>query len=351
MNILALGASGILALTGCSDAAYAESVMQVYMSPTGSDMNDGLTIDTPVLTFTRVQDVLEENNPDTDVEVRIKQGVYVDGQTSWTFFVAGHTISFMPVDYEYGMTATEFAGRPIFRSDGTPGWWVYAQLPSGHPGGVTGLRFYYLQVELYQAGGLLIHGRYKTEDGLLVPATLGANGNTVYGMYFRKLGSKYSASIGYGYAGLDLINSSDNLVRANHFLNLENNPPYGSYIHGVYLAHGSSRNQVINNRFLSVSADAVRIRNGSSDNEITGNSFEKVGNQAYVIDWFCDGTCVSGGSVQECGGYDNQIHDNNLISSYTGSTVPVYLLVPPGMTYHGPCTGAIGDRLTAWNNT
>lgn len=77
-------------------------------------------------------------------------------------------------------------------------------------------------MEGYSTGGLNINGGVKTNSlGVRVPATAGANRNTVYGVVFQKLGSKHS-SAGYGYGGVDLVNSSDNFIRNNHFLYNEN---------------------------------------------------------------------------------------------------------------------------------
>jgi hypothetical protein len=285
-------------------------------------------------------------DPTTDVEVRIAQGTYVAGQTTWTTFLDGHMITFLPVDYVIGGPAPT---RPVFRSDGSDSWWLRAQLSSTDPGRTTGLRFYYLRVEKYHEGGLMINGRYETVNGHRVPGSTGANGNTIYGMYFYQLGSKYTTLAGYGFAALDLVNSSDNLIRNSHFINVENEDPYGNYIHGVYLAHGSSNNQITGNRFQVVSGDAVRIRNRSSDNEITGNTMDRVARTAYVVDWFCDGDCVTSTNPQECAGQGNKFHGNDLVSGYLGSSHPASLLVPTGQRHTGPgCPALTADRLMTY---
>lgn len=320
-----------------------DTPLQIYLSPTGVDSNDGLTPNTPVLTLEAAESIIQVLNPDSDVEIRIKQGTYTAGQTTWNTFLDGHTISFMPVDFQVGMGEADIAGRPVFRPLGAPEWWLYAQLPQGHPGGTTGLRFYYLRVENYQ-NGLMIHGRYTTnENGLRIPATDGANGNQIRGMYFYHLGSLHTGSPSYGVAALDLVNSSDNYVRANQFLYLENGTPNQSHIHAVYMAHGSSNNIVINNKFRYISADAVRIRNQSNGNEVTGNTFDHTGQHAHLVDWFCDGDCVTPTSPQECASHGTYFHDNVIGVGYLGTAIPHTLLVPDGLTYPGPgtCPGFI----------
>lgn len=310
--------------------------LTIYLSPTGVDSADGLTPNTPIKTLAEAQQVILVLNPDTDVEIRIKQGVYLAPQTDWSTYIPGHTISFMPVDYQYGMNGTQLAGRPIFRSPGGADWWMYVS-PSPPPAdGTLGLRFYYLQVELYN-NGLMLRGRYATDVNGIRQPTTGAGGNTVYGMSFLKLGTKWSGMSSYGVAAVDLINSSDNLVRVNHFRQLENlGPGDWSHIHAVYLAHGSSNNRIINNELRTISGAGVNIRNQSYGNEVTGNTFDHTGVHGHLSDWFCDGTCVTGASVQECTSWGTWFHDNTIGLGYTGAVIPNVVLTPPGNTYTGP---------------
>lgn len=55
---------------------------------------------------------------------------------------------------------------------------------------------------------------------------------TVYGMMFRELGSAHVPA-GTGYGGLNTWNSSDNLIRNNHFVENENASAEAGLIHGV----------------------------------------------------------------------------------------------------------------------
>lgn len=356
MRILTIPAILVLTLMGAMPMLpEATDPTTIYLSPTGSDTESGLTPATAIKTLERAEQVINDLQLDTDVEIRIKQGLYVGGRTNWNTFIPGHTISFMPIDYQYGMSVTEFAGRPVFRGNGTGDWWLVALLPTNHPGGDTGLRFYYLQVDYYQ-NGLMIHGRYTTNaNGVRVPSTLGANGNTVYGMNFFKLGSKYGGLVPFGVAAVDLVNSSDNLIRNNHFTELENTARADwSHLHAVYLAHGSSHNEIINNKMKTVSGSGIDIRNGSNFTDITGNTFDHVGINASLQDWFCDGQCVIDGNPQECASVGTEFHGNILGVGYNGLTIPSVGFTPPGNTYYGPatCSGPYtGVRVTEWDNT
>jgi hypothetical protein len=336
-------------------AANAGSVCRLYLSSTGSDANDGKTVATAVRTVARAQQLLKALAPTNDVEIRIKQGTYVAPQTDWDFFVPGRTVSFMPIDYEVGEDASGIAGRPVLRGNGTAGVWLHVRLPAGHPGGATNLRFYYLHVERYSSGGLVLNGGVTTNaSGLRVPASAGLNHNTVYGMMFLDLGSKH-APASAGYSGLTPQNSSDNYIRNNHFVRLENTGDDAALVHGIYLAHWSRRNTVVSNRFESISGAPMRVRNDSNDNNISGNVFERTGQRSHYDEWFCDAPCVANnpGHPRECASHGNVFHHNDIRSGYTGGDISVWALQPPGIDYPGGagCHNAGQWRLRTYGNT
>ena len=349
----ALAAAGAAAAVPAASAA--DGAFVVYLDSAKADTNDGLTSATAVRSLAGAQAVLNAARPQTDVEIRIKQGTYVAPTTKWRFYVPGHTVSFMPVDYEYGDHVEDIAGRPLFRSDGTAGYWLSARWNSG-PGGDTNLRFYYLQVERYSAGGLELNGGITTNSqGLRVPSTAGVNHNTVYGMVFQYLGSKYS-SAGFAYGGIDMVNSSDNLIQNNHFLHLENAGTEYDLVHANYVAHWSKRNTITSNRYEYVSGDPVRVRNDSNDNNIYANTFERTGQRAYFSDWFCDASpCQVNHPDQprECASHGNVFHDNNTITGYDGEKQSWWWVDPGDNWYAGGagCDNEGQPRIRTYGNT
>ncbi len=89
------------ATTGQRGTTPATPTLTIYLAPAnkgGSDSHTGLTTASPILTLTRAQQVLAQKKPNTDVQVRIDEGTYVAGETDWTFYIPGHTISFMPAE-------------------------------------------------------------------------------------------------------------------------------------------------------------------------------------------------------------------------------------------------------------
>jgi hypothetical protein len=331
--------------------ARADTPLQVYVATTGTDTNDGLTTDTPVLTLDRVEELLEAEAPGTDVEVRISQGTYINNQTNWHYRIPGHTISFLPIDYQYGNGYGSIAGRPVFRSDGSYDYWFKVTPGPEDLGGTFGLRFFYLQVERYAMGGMEFRGSDEVnEDGVRVPVGGGVNGNYFFGMLFKQIGNKWN-SAGVGYAGLVLSNSSDNVITNSHFQYLENLAPNGNLMHGLYIEHGANRNQVYSNSFLYVTSDAAHTRNQARDNNIYSNKFTRTGGAGttgYYGEWFCDGTCVP----HECASTGNLFHNNDIVSGYSGGTVPLFTFAPPGLNYAGgaTCDNEGEPRLSTWGN-
>lgn len=332
------------------------SVFTIYMHPDGSDTYDGATPQAAIKTLKRAEEILAANDPNSDVEIRIAQGIYVAPTTVWRYYIPGHSISFIPQDYDPGDGINDIAGRPIFRSDGTIGYWFSARLPKNHPGGDTNLEFRYLQVEKYSAGGIQLYGGVETVNGITVPATAGVNNNTIFGMKFYKLGSKHNCTAGAaGRGAINTWNSSNNLIQYNHFIRNENQSFEVALIHGIYLAHHSNGNEIVSNRFDTISGDPIRTRNDSNNNDIHDNTFVLSGNAAYYSEWFCDQDCVDShpGHGRECASHGNTFFDNYLESGYKGNAQSMWDLAPGGLNYPGGpgCDNENQPRLDTGGNT
>jgi hypothetical protein len=351
-SLLVVVALAAGAVYGLNTRAKAATVFTVYMAADGSDTNNGLSSGAPVKTLSRVQAVLQSAKPSVDVEVRIKQGTYVAAQTNWSFFVPGHSVTFMPVDYQLGNGIGSIAGLPKFSGNNGTGWWFSGHLPSGSAGGNTSLRFYYLEVTDYSLGAISLNGGTKVASGVTVPSTAGMNSNTFFGLNLHGLGNKYTGGHS-GYGAIDLVNSRGNRIANNHFVNVENSGSSASLIHGVYLANGSSGNVVSSNEFSAISGDPVRTRNASNDNDIAYNSFSHTGVHAFYSEWFCDVGCAQG-YTPECASSNNYFHTNSLGAGY-GSAQPVtWWLQPAGLHYAGAasaCSLHGNPRLRTGGNT
>ncbi|MCZ4607000.1 right-handed parallel beta-helix repeat-containing protein [Streptomyces sp. Lzd4kr] len=332
LALLAISAGTALWVPVSSASADSQLPFVIHMSSTGSDAGYGTRQATAIRSLRRAQEILRSLQPDRDVEIRIAPGTYPSAPLVWTYFQSGHTISLMPADYEPGDPVSGIAGRPVFQGGGA-GFWFDARLPSGHPGGTIGMRFYYLRVEGYSYGGIRFHGGTEEKLGLLRPRGQGLNGNTVYGMDFRDMGSMHAGTHGYG--GIDLVNSSANTIRNNHFSRLENDGGGQGLIHGVYLAHHSKQNVIAHNRFTDVTGAPLRTRNDSNDNDFYDNTFSRTGSTAQLQDWFCDSGCAAqNDKPRECASHGNRFHDNDNVSGY-----PRVPTIPNAVDDYGLATG------------
>ncbi|WP_460515052.1 right-handed parallel beta-helix repeat-containing protein [Flindersiella endophytica] len=351
-----------------------QAAFTVYLAPTsagGSDANDGLTPATAVNTLVRVQGVLRQHRPATDVEVRIRQGTYVAPPFhDWRFYVPGHSISFLPIDYVPG-AGFPAGGLPVFRnakcgSIYCNGFWLQPRLPREttdplYDGGNSGLRFYYLQVEYYSAGGISIYGDSErdVEDErydppLQVRGSQGLNGNTIFGVQFRNLGNKWSLGT-YGYGAIVLTNSSNNRIENNHFVNIENAAASAGLIHGAYITHFSSSNTITRNKFSYISGDPIKSRNLSNYNAVENNTFSRTGRISYYRGEFCDRQCAIDNAIpRQCASYGDRFFNNVVQSAYDGGRISNWSLSPEGLTYAGtaPCSIPAGTaRIATGGNT
>jgi hypothetical protein len=334
----------------------------IYLAPAskgGKDGNTGLTLSSPILTLAHAQQVLTRLNPTGNVTVRITQGTYVADAITWSFYVPGHTISFMPVNYGGG--GRPAGGDPVFADPTSKGThigqtWFTAILPPSpsplHDGGNTGLRFYYLAVEDYTQG-ISFNGQaghsWHNNTFYIQPST-GVNDNDVSGMTFHDIGDLYApAQTGYGV--ILFTDSSHDDIYNNTFDDIYNSGDTDQ-LHPLYITHFSSSSTIDKNLFEDTNGEAVKVRDRSNDNNIFDNTFKATGGVAAYLDDFCDQQCVNGASpkkYRECASYGNRFADNTI------DTGTWWDLIPPGETYAGgaPCSIPTGiERLhTAGNKS
>lgn len=283
----------------------------LYMTPDGSDGRSGTALSRSVRTLTRIHEIIANLRPDRDVEVRIAPGTYRGQKVRWTYTMPDHTIRFV--------TSASDNTRPVFDgclADGScPGgtWFILAS-SSGQP---TNLEFRYLRVTRYQTA-ISLNGSRATRST--------SNGsNTLFGMFFDRIGNVFNPSLAYSTAAVRLVNSDDNEIINNHFVDVINSDR-GSLIHAIYAAHGSDRNRIERNRFQRSTGDPVRIRDYSNGNIIRENRFIKVGTAAGYTDWYCDHDtrtdCTS--PNPECPSWDNQFRDNTLDGKWNCTPLGVF---------------------------
>jgi len=268
-----------------------------HLAADGDDSADGFGEGAALRTLARVQELLEADPPSCDVEVSIAPGTYGGQRVVWRFTMPEHRISFLAADPE---------DRPVFDGCADPSDCGGTFFTLRHADGEeTNLHFSYLRVQRYQTA-ISLNGNRNAE------AT--SNGsNRIYGCVFDRIGNVFDSSLEPSTACVRLVNSDDNEITNNHFIDVVNTRS-GGLIHAIYAAHMSDRNTIRANRFLRSSGDPVRLRDYSNDNVIVDNRLIRVGTTAGYTDWYCDHDARSDCTKPdpECPSWGNQFRDNLL---------------------------------------
>lgn len=310
-----------LSLAGLAVPAHsAAKVFTVTMSPKGS-----------VRTLDQAQNAIRAAKPTSNVVIRIKAGTYTTNpKTTWTTFIKDRSISFVGAD----------GPRPLFVNARKPGKvdgpWLKATVPADLGFKAGRLTFRHLEVRGF-TGGIALDGGAPKVDGKYEQGP-GLNHNSVSDMVFRKIGDKHTRGGAFGYGAVILTNSSDNEIRKNTFVDVENKAPQGPKIHGTYVTHFSRRNTITGNTFTRISGDPVKLRDRSNSNTITGNAFTRAGHYSYYREEFCAGACLKKnvGKPLECASSGNRFSGNTRRSGYKGGSIPTVSLVPKSNTAKGP---------------
>ncbi len=280
-------------------------VFEVFLAPNGSDSNNGRSLASPILTIGRAQQILAAASPAADMRVWVLPGRYLGQKTTWTFTRPGRRIIFEAYDPD--------APKPVF--DGTlangskpGGTWLQLSFSGGRN---TNLEFRNLRFENYGTA-ISFNGDRNRANGF-------NGGNVISGCYFYRIGNVFNPVLGYSTAAVRLVNSKENIIENNDFVDIINMTSGGS-LHAIYAAHLSDRNFILQNRFINNSGDAVRVRDYSNDNVVLDNVYIRAGNWGYS-EWYCDQDARTDCTkpTPECPSWGNEFRNNLLVSAWSGS--------------------------------
>jgi hypothetical protein len=298
------------AVVGQQEPPEEPAAFELFLAPDGLDSNDGRSLSTPILTLARAQQILAATSPAADVRIRVLPGRYHAQRVSWTYTRPGRRIIFEAFD--------PLLPRPVFdgcEADGSCPGGTWLRLPfSG--GRQTNLEFRHLRFENYQTA-ISFDGNRNSETGF-------NGGNVISGCYFYRIGNVFNPSLAPSTAAVRLVNSKDNIIENNDFVDVINTTS-GGLIHAIYVAHLSDRNFIVQNRFINHSGDSVRVRDYSNDNLIFDNVFIRAGADGYS-EWYCDqdvrDDCTK--PSPECPSWHNEFRYNLLVSSWSGGALGTF---------------------------
>jgi hypothetical protein len=305
--------------------------LTVWVSPKGSDTNDGLSSTTPFKTLQRANDWLCSGGATCPGRGRaviiklaqttfaapvagkgaaaaksaLKTYAYNPGDakafvatstTAWHYFDPKNTTTFQPWSYKPGDSWTQVAaggGYPTFDGAfGADSGFVFTPLTATGSGS-TGLTFLYTKWTRYRRSPVVLGGGLSTtiSDGTTyyTETDFTANGVTFYGNYFSQIGNYWNPKNPLGYGAILANNSSGDTYRNNHFVELLNTSTNSDtiHIHGLYISHGSNNSLVEANSFTDITGDAVRQRDRSNGMIVRNNTFTRAGAYGYFDDYFC----------------------------------------------------------------
>ena len=312
----------------------------IYLAPNGDDALDGRNETTAIRSLERAHDLIAATPIDADVEVRIGLGTYYDQRVTWTVTHPDHRISFVrwPAD---ATTRPVFDGCVSENGACPGGTWFRLRHSDGEE---TNLVFHYIHVKRY--------GTAISLDGARNAEATSNGSNRIFGCFFEDIGNEFNPSLSPSTAAVRLVNSDDNEIINNHFVDVVNTTS-GGLIHAIYAAHMSDRNQILRNRFKRSSGDPVRVRDYSNDNVINENRFIQVGTAAGYTDWYCDhdvrDDCTKVGP--ECPSWGNQFRDNVLDGKFDCSPLGTFEYFQDDTTTGCSPPGADARRLRTSGNT
>lgn len=322
---------------GCSDESIVsvgeKSRYIVYISPDGDDSARGYAAD-PLATLEGVQRLVKREAGDRDVNVRIfgNRGDYVDQTVIWDYYSPDHGIVFESYP---GNTRARFIA-----SEEDPPTEPFFELRAAG-GERTNLTLRRLEIVDYVSRAIYFSGfRESPEYGW-------NGGNVIEDCVISGIGNSRMPERPFVHAAITFVNSRNNVIKDCLIEDCANVLPYESdrmpvmdqaedalfpeierlpailTIIGVYMAHYSSNNRILNTTFENIPGDCVRLRDFSCENTIQGNTFIKAGWSAVCTIWHCSylsGTCSK--SIPECSSWKNLLSGNIVLGNWNCEAVP-----------------------------
>ncbi len=269
---------------------------KVYMKPGGNDQASGKSETEAVSTLkTAVKKVLSlPVEGGGSRKVIILQGTYLAQSV---------TLTALPDDKPLILTGLAGDGqRPVFDGNGMGRTWLKLESATGK---TTRLTIEGIEVANYVTA-ISLNGQRESQGNF-------NSGNLIHNNLFRDIGQISIPSGKPSTAAVRLVNSRNNRITKNNFLNIRNNTSCGA-LHAIYMAHYSSGNLIEGNTFDGGCGAAVKARDSSGDNLVKDNHF--IDQTAPVfLESFCNkdlrDDCTK--QTRECPSWGNEFRDNTTV--------------------------------------
>ena len=314
----------------------------VFIAPTGDDANDGLTVSTPKKTLQAAHDHLENVSSSiahySTVGIQVlyntpqnpgSDGRYYNQTLKWSYYNENQTIviegnsanpNYYPIFNGFQckqVVGTNHSGDPVY-ADPSRGcvFMIFQAKQANAEWSYTNIVIRKMNIENY-VGGISFNagGPYHN----LNRPDLQFSHNIIENVTFSRIGDKHVEDHidpigGYGAIVGAHVHVTD--IKNNTFREIENKVEW-QQIHGIYLTHFSSYNNIDDNYFEISSGDPVKFHNQTFFNSVRGNTFINSGVSA-VNEYLCGPNDGTPASCEEkyCPSISNRYADNSVRSNY-----------------------------------
>lgn len=298
-----------------------EPMLHLYISPKGSDSNNGKSEKKALKSLGGASKMLMNNPFIGNITIHMAEGEYlVEENMTWQYASPGYRITIEGA----GKDKTVFYG-PVGPDI------TFLQVSTCNN---TSFTFKDFTVRVFRNGIIM----RCSNDGSI--ATQKGVSGWFENVRFQHLGGYYTRNESSAVGAIQFLGSSNNTIKNCEFDGLRDYTT-GNNIHGVYISTFSSNNIIQNCEFKDIRPDPVRIRRGSNNNIIEYNSFRNTGVVAYVSDW-CAGEAEPEPSV------GNIVRYNQFYSGYNGIQIANVCVFKPGTNTPSPLDP---DRMVDLGNT
>jgi hypothetical protein len=265
----------------------------IYIKPDGNDHADGLRKNTALKSL---QLAIDRSFQMGDTghhqhKIVVGPGVYLGQKVTAKGLPEGKPLVISAEE--------EGASKPHFDGNGKGGTWLTLKNSEGGP---TRLIIEGLEVSNYRTA-ISLNGARTSE-------TASNSQNVIRNNVFRNIGQISDPAGEPSAAAIRLVNSDDNQIIKNHFINIRNINRCGA-LHSIYIAHYSTGNYIAENIFDGGCGATIKVRDASNNNVIANNRF--LNQEANIfLDSFCDKNkredCTKGEA--ECPSWNNEFRYN-----------------------------------------